>query len=135
MFLYNENFEPISQAEIDAFKTELELARDPVKLSQEEIEADLENYYLQADQIEKNHFGIQIEANRSFLGIGKGLFKKIKELFCRFLHEGSTASEIIDKILEAIATFIPGGILIKWLAAKIIRYFLNVGYNALCPVV
>jgi hypothetical protein len=133
MVLYNENYELISQVEIDAFKKELELTSDKTAQNQSEIEADLEKYYVEADQIFKKHNGIEIATPRAFLGIGKGLFKKVKELFCSFMSADSTASEIIDKILQALVSFIPGGVLIKWLASKIIRYFLNMGYNALCP--
>jgi hypothetical protein len=133
MVLYNENYELISQVEIDAFKKELELTSDKTAQNQGEIEADLEKYYVEADQIVKKHYGMPIDSTRAFLGIGKGLLKKIKDLFCRFMGVDSTASEIIDKILEALASFIPGGVFIKWLASKIIRYFLNMGYNTLCP--
>ncbi|MNR34182.1 hypothetical protein D3C85_1519300 [compost metagenome] len=65
---------------------------------------------------------------------GSNLWQKLRTFLCGFLTPDSTASEIIDKIVEFVASFIPGGVFIAYLVRIVVRYILNLGYSELCPL-
>lgn len=62
------------------------------------------------------------------------LWSKLKEIFCSIVREDSIFGKIIDFILEAIAQIIPLGVFVKSLVKIIIKYFLQKGIGAVCPV-
>ncbi|UCA57743.1 hypothetical protein KB553_11785 [Chryseobacterium rhizoplanae] len=64
----------------------------------------------------------------------QGLWRKLKEIFCSLVREDSVFSKIIDFILEAIGQIIPLGVFVKSLVKIIIKYFLQRGIGAVCPV-
>ncbi|WP_142717850.1 hypothetical protein [Chryseobacterium rhizoplanae] len=64
----------------------------------------------------------------------QGLWTRLKEIFCSIVREDSIFSKIIDFILEAIGQIIPLGIFVKSLVKIIIKYFLQKGIGAVCPV-
>lgn len=63
----------------------------------------------------------------------KGLWKTIKEHFCKFIKEDSKFKDILEQILEAIASLIPGGKLIKALVKIIVRFLFGTGIKVVCP--
>ncbi|MBV8327949.1 hypothetical protein [Chryseobacterium sp.] len=64
----------------------------------------------------------------------QGLWSRLKEIFCSIVREDSVFGKIIDFILEAIGQIIPLGVFIKSLVKIIIKYFLQKGIGAVCPV-
>lgn len=105
-------------------------------ITEAELEADLQEWYNTADQINDNDiFGVafQQSVKIEIFGIRK-IWERIRKVLCKFLSAGSTASEIIDAILNAIAAVIPGGIVIKWILNRLVRFVLETGYQRLCPV-
>ncbi|KOS06544.1 hypothetical protein AM493_11240 [Flavobacterium akiainvivens] len=65
---------------------------------------------------------------------GRGLWRKLIRFLCKVLNATSTAGDILAAILDFIVSVIPGGIVFKGIIKKILKYFLNKGYNTLCPV-
>lgn len=86
-----------------------------------------------ADYFYKGNAGqYQLDLNmESFIG---NWWEQFKKFLCKFLSATSSVEEIIEKILEFVAQYIPGGVFIKYLVMKLIKYVLNWGYEALCPV-
>ncbi|MFD0795548.1 hypothetical protein ACFQZX_18140 [Mucilaginibacter litoreus] len=133
MLLYDENLQQLSEAQIAALKQELLTGLDTIAVpEQQELESDLADYYVQADAQEKGLYQMESLAYKA-ANMGETIFERIRKFICGFLAADSTASDIIDKILEAIASIIPGGIIIKWIVKKLVKYILNIGYQALCP--
>jgi hypothetical protein len=135
MLLFNEQHE---QLDAETLKAELADLDNVPTLTDEEVEATLQNYYQQALQLEGDHFGFKTEFAEAtemalFPGIGK-LLEKIRKFICGFLTPNSTSDEIINAILQAIAAIIPGGIVIKPLLQLIIKYILSKGIGTFCPV-
>jgi len=63
-----------------------------------------------------------------------GLWTELKRIFCSIVKEDSTYGKIIDAILEAIASIIPLGKLVKKFVKVIIKFFLQEGIDKVCPV-
>ncbi|AMR32735.1 hypothetical protein A0256_15540 [Mucilaginibacter sp. PAMC 26640] len=66
-------------------------------------------------------------------GLG-GILNQIRDFVCGIVNEGSTTQEIIDAILEAISTIMPGGIIIRLFIKPAIKYILSKGIGAFCHV-
>ncbi|SEI40351.1 hypothetical protein SAMN05216327_101274 [Dyadobacter sp. SG02] len=141
MLLQDENLDLI---DVDSLKKEIErdLPETPV-LTEDEIEDDLAEMYLSASNVTASLYynnekiaALASTRARSFAArrAGRGILKKIRDFICRFLNEGSTTSDIIDKILEALASILPGGVIIKFLVKKIVKFVLNRGIGAFCRV-
>lgn len=141
MLLQNEQLELI-----DPKKLKEELLKDFKNtdlVDEESIENDLAHMYLSASNATAslyytNEKIADFASNRalafSFPLAGKNILGKIRDFICKFLNEGSTASDIIDAILEAIASIIPGGVIIKGILKKLIRFILNKGIGSFCKV-
>lgn len=106
-------------------------------ITEGELEKDLQEWYNTAEQINDNDiFGVGSKQSEKIGIFGiKKIWERIRKVICKILATGSTASEIIDAVLSAIAAIIPGGIVIRWILNKILRYILDAGYQRLCPVV
>lgn len=63
---------------------------------------------------------------------GENLWRKLKREICKNLNEDSTEVEVIDTILEVLSSLIPGGVIIKPLVKKIVKYYLSKGYRGIC---
>ena len=125
----------MSESAISAFKAEVLAELDNIPVPDlSELEADLSEYYIQADQADKSQYNLNglapVAAN-----FGGSIFEKIRKFVCSILSADSTAQDIIDAILDAVSSIIPGGVFIGWIVKKAIRYILNLGYQALCPVI
>lgn len=141
MFLQDENLDLINSSEL---KNELLDSMEDVELaSEQEIEKDLASMYLAASNATTALYykkdkiaGLvsQKALSFSFPKAGKNVFGKIKEFICKFLNEGSTTSDIIDAILDAIASIIPGGVIIKGIIKKLVKFILNKGIGSFCTI-
>jgi hypothetical protein len=132
MLLYNEKFQ---QLDVNTLKVELKNELDIPVPTKEELEEDLGNYYSEADSLEAANYGLEpmpltLAANRK--GIGRKILQKIKQFICGVLNENSTIDKIIDTILNALAAIIPGGIIIKWIVKKILKFILSFGIGKFC---
>mgnify|MGYP000949118464 CR=1 FL=1 len=65
---------------------------------------------------------------------GKKIFKKIKEILCKYINNDSSIEKITDWVIKALAVIIPGGILIGTIARKIIYFILKTGISAFCKI-
>jgi len=139
MYLQNLQLEPLNY---NIIKSELlnDIDNEPIP-TLDEVKESLAEMYQQASQATSQLYYSNLESlaqartvNFSALLAGSNLWQKLRKFLCEFLTPDSTASEIIDKIVEFIASFIPGGVFISYLVKKLIRYILNLGYAELCPL-
>lgn len=135
MLLFNEKHE---QLNADAVAADLANLDDVATPTGDEVEAILQDYYKQALQLEGARYGFKAEfaapaALAAFPGIGS-ILDAIRKFICGIVNEGSTTQQIIDAILQAIASVIPGGIIINLLVKPVIKYILSIGIKAFCPV-
>lgn len=142
MILVNENNELLSMNQVKLLKEEIRSDYLAAPLpTEEELELDLSDYYVQAQRTELQSLGyiasiksIQSGGTFSRLGFGRGLWIRLRNILCKILNAASTIDDIIEAILAALASIIPGGVIIKWIVKKIVHYVINLGYQRLCPV-
>lgn len=109
-------------------------------VTETEAEEALAMLYTSAIEQQVNLFMKQGDIRTSFManyGVSsldkKSLWKTIKEYFCKFIKEDSNFKDILAQILEAIASLIPGGKLIKALVKIIVRFLFGAGMKVVCP--
>lgn len=125
MQAFNENNELIN---INEFKADLLNLNDTPVPTEEELMSDLEQAYQQANA---NITGM---SDISFAGIGSIILKKVKTFVCKVVGPNSSADDIIDAVLDALVTILPGGFLLKPLAKKLAKFIISTGINAFCQV-
>lgn len=136
MLLFNEQHAQLNPQEVAAELANLDGVETPTT---QETESLMEEYYKRALQLEGAHFGFNTSFAASaelgaFPGFGN-ILDAIRKFICGIVNENSTTQEIIDAILQAIATIIPGGIIINLLVKPLIKYILSLGIKAFCPVI
>jgi hypothetical protein len=140
MLLFNQNHEQLNVGDI---KAELENVDHTEVLSTKELENELGDYYNQALKLEGNKYQFTTKfanaATDNFLvsesffpKIGQDILEAIKKFVCGKVDGSSTSSEIIDVILDAIVSIIPGGILLKPIVKKLVKYILSIGISNFC---
>lgn len=67
-----------------------------------------------------------------FPKIGKDILDAIKKFVCGKGGNSSNSDEIIDAVLNAISSIIPGGIYLSPLVKKLVKYILSIGVDAFC---
>ena len=141
MLLQTENLEMYEANSITLLKNELlqefnnSSLTDLTNITESSVEDSLKEWYNQASEIYSNDLYDEHTTRIRRLGLfGKRrLWKKIRKYCCEFLKEGSTEEDIINVILEAVASIIPGGIIIKALLKRLVQFILHKGYASLCP--
>ena len=137
MLLFNENHQ---QLDIEKLKARLlnGITKEE-KYLQPEIETLLGNYYGQAFNSEAKAYNYEtttlktyLSPNFSLANIGKKLLVKIKQFICGVLTAGSTATEIVDMVLQSLSSIIPGGIIVEFVVQKIVNYIVGIGVTAIC---
>lgn len=142
MFLRDENLQLIDVEELKK-----ELAEDQSKsdwnekIDEHRLEQELAEMYLVAANITAADF-YRSEKLAEFASTralafspklaGRNIFRGIKKIICEVLNEGSTFGEIVDAVLDALSNFFPGGIIIKKLVKKVIRFIINLGLGNYC---
>lgn len=140
MYLLNEQLQPINA---DTFKKEILTEIDKQSaVTEAEIEAELANGYLAgisstAKMISRSPdlFEAASKANFSPQLAGSNIWEKVRLHLCRILKKDSTASEIMDAIIDVLTSIIHGGVIVKIVVKKILKYVLDMGYDRLCPIV
>lgn len=138
MYITNERNELI---DVQSLKAELANFTEAELLSQDEMEAELSTYYMSALNDDCNMYGVASPAltamaadDFSVRRIGRGILRRIKEFICKVLGEDATVDQIIDAILNALATIIPGGRIIAFLVKKLIRFVIDLGIGKFCAI-
>lgn len=138
MFLFNEQNEQLNIGDVKAGLKNLKSVPMPTLA---EVQTALGNYYNQALDKQSARFNAKATlapagaAQADFLGgIGGKILDEIKKIICAILNGNSTEDEIIQAVLSALATIIPGGIFIKALANIVVKYLLSLGINSFCGV-
>jgi hypothetical protein len=125
MQAFNESNELVN---VDEFKSELLDLEDTSVPTEEEIIRDLEQAYQQGNA---NVTGM---SDISFAGIGSSILQKVKGVICNVVGPNSSSGDIVDAVLDALVTILPGGFLLKPLAKKLAKFVLSTGINAFCQV-
>lgn len=136
MFLFNEKNELLNIEDVKAKLQNLDSV--PVPTEQQVTDA-LGNYYGQSLDLQRNAFQLGAELISPLSlpvlgGIGKKILEQIKKIICGILNGSSTQSEILDAILKALASIIPGGIFIETLAKMLAKFILSKGIGTFCSV-
>ncbi len=139
MLLHNEQMQPLDVA---ALKLRLHQLDDVNVPEQDELETDLGTYYDKAltTNAAINNYAVSYDSanfatiQNLFRANGLGLFERIRRAVCAGINALSSIDDIIDVTLKAVASLIPGGIIVEWIVKKLIKFFLNKGYDWLCPV-
>ncbi|NDI99301.1 hypothetical protein GWA97_09465 [Flavobacterium sp. LaA7.5] len=139
MYLQNLNLEEI---DYNAFKKNiLETYEKEEVLKEDEIEKLLaDNYLMAADAVsplyyKKSATMIADRADNFSASLaGSNIWRRLLAFLCKVLNAASSAEEILEKIIEFLSRFLPGGIVLEKVAKAILRFFLKWGYGKLCPV-
>ncbi|QYJ68615.1 hypothetical protein [Flavobacterium litorale] len=132
----------LKEIDYNSFKSEiLETYETEEDLKENEIEELLaDNYYKAANAVSSLYYEVPekmaTERSKSFsiIKAGKNLWRRLRAFLCKVLNAGSSAQEVLEKIIEFLAPYLPGGIIFKKAVKAILRFFLKRGYTALCPV-
>jgi len=142
MYLFDENFAPI---DVEALKDELK--EDQLKdtwtdeIDEGELEYELAEMYLTAaDATAHSYYSSEklarLASERALAFspalAGKNIFRRVRTFVCKFLKEGSTLGEIVDAVLEALSSILPGGIIIEKVVKKLVRFIINRGLTRFC---
>lgn len=127
----------------EAFKDDvLATYSEEALASEDEIALDLGENYKEAAEAASNNLlasaaavNAARNANFSPLLTGRRIWERLRAYLCKVLNAASTAEDIIEAILDFLVGIIPGGMVLKAIVRKILKYFINRGYEALCPVV
>lgn len=139
--MYLQNLE-LNQIDAVAFKAEIfnDYASTPL-LTEDEIARELGENYLQAANAvtplyyaQPEKFEAERNANLSTEQAGGSIWQRLKAFLCKVLNGASVVGDIIDAVVDFLAGIIPGGIILRGIVKKIVRYFLRWGYDGLCPV-
>jgi len=138
MLLFNEQHEQLNVRDVtDGLKNLNDLSTPTI----EDVQSALGNYYNQALQLQaaKYQFKAELAPTRAladqatFLpGIGGKILAELKKIICGILDGSSTEDQIIQAVLSALASIIPGGVFIKALASIVVKYLLSTGITAFC---
>ncbi|MCX8534581.1 hypothetical protein [Chryseobacterium luquanense] len=106
-------------------------------VSEEDAENALAELYLLQTQEQSKMFLME-DANFTGLTITsinkRGLWERLKSIFCSIVKEDSIIGNIVDVILEAVASVIPLGTFVKSLVKKLIKFFLQRGIAKVCTI-
>jgi hypothetical protein len=129
-------------SEINVQQLKAEILADQVNepdVSEIEIQADLANMYKSAaDQITPllyNAADTLISARSEHFSAtlaGGNIWKRLKTFVCTALQATSTEDDIINVVLDFLASVMPFGIVIGAIVKKIIRYILKKGIDGFC---
>lgn len=132
----------LNVVDAELFKADiLNTYADEALSSENEIETELADLYLQAanttaPEIYELHSNLIAFRTNNFSAsfAGRGIWRKLLAFLCRILNATSTVGDILNAILDFLIANIPGGIIFKGIVKKILKYFLQRGYDTLCPI-
>jgi hypothetical protein len=132
--------ELLNKEQAEQVKQELMEDLDEVNVpTKDELTKELGSHYILANRMALGNYGLiadmkTVSGNKSFslAKLGESILEKIKKAICAVLKGGSTVSDVIDAVLDAISSIIPGGVLIKSLLKKLVKYILSIGVNKFC---
>jgi len=140
MVLFNEQHQQLNVKDV---KAELKKSSQGPAPKVEEVKIALGNYYHQALQLQGARLQFKAELapaaasaiQGSFLpSIGGKILDEVKKIICGILDGSSTKDQIIQAVLDALASIIPGGIFIKTLANTLVKYLLSKGIASFCAI-
>ena len=138
MLLFNEKNQAVNIKDI---KSKLRNLKDTPVPTKDEVCKALGDYYNQSLQIQAERLQFKAELSPSGVAtpqttflphIGSNVLAEIKKIVCGVLNGTSTEDQIIDAILSALVTIIPGGIFIETLAKIVVKYVLATSITLFC---
>ncbi len=138
MLLFNEKNQAVNIKDI---KSKLRHLKDTPVPTKDEVCTALGEYYNQSLQIQAARLQIKAELSPSGVAtpqttflphIGSNVLAEIKKIVCGVLDGTSTEDQIIDAILSALVTIIPGGVFIEALAKIVVKYVLATSITLFC---
>ncbi len=134
MLLFDKNHNQLNVGDVKAKFQNLDSVPTP---SIEDVNTALGEYYNQALQLESSKYQFKAEfaatpALNFFPGIGGNILAAIKKFICGILDSSSTKDEILDTVLSALASIIPGGIFIESIAKIVVKFILSTGISSFC---
>jgi len=134
MLLFNEKHEQLNIKDVKAKLQNLGNIPTPTL---QDINTALGSYYTQALKLQGAKYRFKAEfmnaSEAAFLpGIGGDILGAIKKFICSILNGSSTEDEILDAVLSALASIIPGGVFIETLAKIVVKYILSLGIGSFC---
>ena len=136
MLLFNEQHQQLNVQEVKAALKDL---NDVPTLTQSEVQKTLGTYYQNALDLEGRKYqfktDFETQSAESFLPrIGSGIWDTIRKFICGIVNGSSSSDEIIEAILQAISSIIPGGTIIIGLVKMVVKYILSIGIDKFCAV-
>jgi ABC-type amino acid transport substrate-binding protein len=138
MLLFNEKHEQLDIKDVKAKLQNLENVPTP---SLQDVQTALGDYYSQALQLQGANYqfkaaltpSVALADQAAFLpGIGGKILEELKKIICAILNGASTTSDILEAVLNALASIIPGGAFIETLAKIVVKYLLSQGVDSFC---
>jgi hypothetical protein len=135
MQLFDENYQQLTQADIEAAKAQLRDIDNIPVLSEEDMEAELGDYYAEAQNFYNAPAGAAIggpsAVSLTLIPFG-GILDAIRGVICKVLPTEATIDQIIDAVLDAIGDIFWG--FFKWLIVrKLVKFLVNMGIGVFCP--
>ncbi len=122
----------VSADELIKFKAELKDLSNVPLVSEEQLNLELKDGYEKAHSLEMASMGTM---SAGLFGVSiPDILKKVKKFICSIINENSTLEEIVDAVLQALSSIIPGGILLKPLIKKLVKFIFEKGVGAFCAV-
>lgn len=105
--------------------------------TEDEIQTDLGNYYLETITQDAGAMGVSTALSVNIesidiLGFGRKLWDQVKDYICPVITDQDTQDTVLDWLLKALSAIIPGAILVDWLVKKLLKFILHKGIGNLC---
>ncbi len=98
------------------------------------VEEQLEANYQQALAAQTKNFGIN-DAPAMFMGgFGKKILKEVKKVVCSKVDENTGSDQILELVVGALTTIIPGGLLMKPVVNMVTKLIVGQGISTFCEV-
>jgi hypothetical protein len=107
---------------------------------EQDVKDALAEMYLHASDAVATLYYVKLETLRAARNLsfsiemtGTSLWNRLKVHLCKMLNEEWGVNDVVHSVLEFMATFMPGGIVIARLVKRVVKYILAQGYRNLCP--
>lgn len=139
MLLHNLNLDVIDEYEVRAVIIN-ELSHTAVP-NEQDVKDALAQLYMQACNATASLYYVKIDTFNTAKSLsfsiemtGESLWKRLRVHLCKTVEPEWGINQVVRAVLEFMATFIPGGVIILHLVTRMVRYILAHGYYSLCPL-
>jgi hypothetical protein len=137
MLLFDENYQALTQADINALKADLKNLDGITAPTEEEMEAELRDYYAQAQDLynQSNQADVATGGpNAAPLANYDGsILDLIRQAICAVLPAKATIDDVVDAVLDFLGDHL-WGFFKSLIVKKLIKYLMDMGIDVFCPV-